>query len=153
MEEGHSALQMSDCYFSLSKYALKIQHTCGLRATMWSTICTWQWPNTLFSVFSEGASSSLWDNPHLLFPLAWWVACWPERTLLSTYSFGQALIRPRLWHVLLCLQGVLVIERRQRPNRVHLIYLWRQQNYEKETHTTRKTNAYPGTHTNPKERN
>lgn len=53
-------------------------------------------------------------------------------------SFGQALIRPGLWQVLLCLHRILIIERRQRPNLVHIIYLWRQQNQKNEARKIRK---------------
>lgn len=55
-------------------------------------------------------------------------------------SFGQALIRPGLWQVLLCLHGILVIERRPRPKLVHMIYLylWRQQNHKNEARKIRK---------------
>lgn len=105
---------------------------------MWSTVCAWPWQSTLSPVFSEGSSSSLRDDPASSFPLAWWVACWFECTLFIMCSFGQALIRAGLWQVLLCLHRILIIERRQRPNLVHIIYLWRQQNQKNEARKIRK---------------
>lgn len=112
--------------------------THGLCAAVWSTVCAWPWQSTLSPVFSEGSYSSLRDDPASSFPLAWWVACWFECTLFIMCSFAQALIRPGLWQVLLCLHRILVMERRQRPNLVHMIYLWRQQNHKNEARKIRK---------------
>lgn len=116
-----------------------------MHTTIFSTHGACVLQNTLSPVFSEGSSSSLRGDPASSFPLAWWVACGFECTLLITCSFGQALIRPGLRQVLLCLRGILVIERRPRPNLVDMIYFGRQQSKTMKTKPAKITQAHTRT--------